>query len=85
MENEEKQNSLLNTLGTEVKKKHMNSFLGFSTQCNKRKKKGIRTEKYVKVSHRYPDYIHRKIWGTLQIIKTENLVRLLNVKKQHTN
>lgn len=63
MENEEKQNSLLNTLGTGGKKKHINSFLQFSTHCNERKKnrKGIRTEKDVKVSHRYPDYIHRKI------------------------
>ena len=74
-----KKRPLPNTLGT-GKKKKINSFLGLSTPCNERKKKGIRIGKDTKVSHRYSDYIHRKIWGTLQIIKTESSIRLLNTK-----
>lgn len=74
MENKKK-NSLLNILGT-GKKNILTLFWGFLLSATK----GKRTEKDVKVSHRYPDYIHRKIWGNLQIIKTENSERLLNVK-----
>lgn len=66
-----KQNFLLNTL-EQGEKKHINSFQKPLTATKeKEQKRKIRTEKDIKVSHRYPDYIHRKIWGTLEIINWE--------------
>lgn len=73
-----KKRRLPNTSGTGKKKKLTR---GFSTpEGVERKKKGIRIGKDIKISHRYSDYIHRKLWGILQRIKTENSIRLLNTK-----
>lgn len=71
-----KKRPLPNTSGT-GKKKKKTLFWGLGVE---RKKKGIRIGKDTKISHRYSDYIHRKLWGTLQRIKTENSIRLLNTK-----
>lgn len=54
-----KKRRLPNTSGTGKKKKLTR---GFSTpEGVERKKKGIRIGKDIKISHRYSDYIHRKL------------------------